>query len=135
MKQPRDGSKAYPSRNLRSRPPPSMACLSRSVDRFRSGRSTLPMPASTTGRCWKADSLNTHPGLYTAIGADGYELCEPIDPADFERINAEINGVSRRSTWQPIPVAIIREDNGKVLATSDSPWLGAHALIFRSESI
>jgi hypothetical protein len=27
---------------------------------------------------------------------------------------------------------IVREDEGKYLALSDSPWLGSHALIFRS---
>jgi len=73
--------------------------------------------------------------IYTPLGTDGYELCQPIYQDDFERINSEINGVSRRSNWKPIPVRIIHEDEGKRLLMSDSPWLGAHALIFRSSAI
>lgn len=73
--------------------------------------------------------------IYTPLGADGYELCHPTNPDDFERINSEVNGVSRRSKWDPIHMDILREDEGKQLIASDSPWLGSHALIFRRSAI
>jgi hypothetical protein len=74
-------------------------------------------------------------GIYMPLGADGFELCQPVNHDDFEKINLEVNGHSIKHFWTPIPVAIIHEDEGKLLSFSDSPWLGAHALIFRSEAV
>lgn len=71
------------------------------------------------------------PGIYTPLGLDGYELCHPGSQDDFETINVEVNGVPRQSSWEPIRMRLIHEDEGQKLVTSDSPWLGAHALIFR----
>lgn len=76
--------------------------------------------------------MESRPGVYTPLGTDGNELCHPINPADFERINTLINGTARQAGWKPIRMQIIREDEGKNLSYSDSPWLGSHALIFRS---
>jgi hypothetical protein len=73
--------------------------------------------------------------IYTPLGLDGSELCHPLLESDFERINVEINGVSLRSSWKPIKVRIIQEDEGRALVASDSPWLGQHALIFRPRVI
>jgi hypothetical protein len=61
----------------------------------------------------------------------GYELCHPADPANFEMINVTINGVPRGASWQSPKMEIVREDEGIALLASDTPWLGAHALIFR----
>ncbi|RME58596.1 hypothetical protein D6779_06180 [Candidatus Parcubacteria bacterium] len=72
------------------------------------------------------------PGVYIPLGSDGYELCHPVDPADFERIDVLINGTTRQANWKPIQMQMIREDEGKKLLPSDSPWLGSNALIFRS---
>ena len=74
-------------------------------------------------------------GIYLPLGADGFELCHPVAEEDFERINREIDGTPKSSSWVPMPVQLVKEDRGMPLATSDSPWLGAHALIFRAESI
>jgi hypothetical protein len=69
--------------------------------------------------------------IYTPLGLDGYELCHPVRQEDFVTINDEVNSTPRQSKWKPIPMRIIREDEGQRLVASDSPWLGAHALIFR----
>lgn len=73
--------------------------------------------------------------IYTPLGRDGYELCHPVNQDDFETINIEVNGTPRRSSWKPIPMRLIHEDEGQKLAMSDSPWLGAHALIFRANVV
>jgi hypothetical protein len=70
-------------------------------------------------------------GVYKALGSDGFELCQPVNDEDYERIDVEIGGRSVRSSWRPIPVRLIREDEGKALVISDSPWLGYGPLIFR----
>lgn len=72
------------------------------------------------------------PGIYKALGADGFELCLPVNKEDYERINVEIGvGTPRQASWKRIPVRLIHEDEGKALAMSDSPWLGYGPLIFR----
>lgn len=70
-------------------------------------------------------------GIYAPLGLDGYELCHPVWQDDFETINLAVNGAPQQSGWNPIPMRLVHEDEGQKLATSDSPWLGAHALIFR----
>ena len=64
-----------------------------------------------------------------------YELCHPVKPEDFERINTLINGTHRFDSWNPIPMEIIREDEGRRLLESDSPWLGSDALIFTLRAV
>lgn len=76
--------------------------------------------------------MTSTPGIYTPLGTDGCELCHPIHQVDFERINVWIDGTARQASWKLIQMRIVREDEGKSLAPSDSPWLGSHALIFRS---
>lgn len=73
--------------------------------------------------------------VYTPLSIHGYELCHPINEADFETINKQINGEHRQTTWKPISAKIITKDQGQKLVLSDSPWLGSHALIFRSSAI
>jgi RHS repeat-associated protein len=72
---------------------------------------------------------SSKPGIYTPLGLNGYERCHPVNKDDFETIAAEINGTPRRSSWRPIPMQPIHEDEGKTLAISDSPWLADDALI------
>ena len=73
--------------------------------------------------------------VHTALGRSGYEFCYPIDKTDFDTINEQVNGTARQSTWRPIPMRLIREDNGERLLASDSPWLGEGALIFRPNAV
>lgn len=74
--------------------------------------------------------------IYTPLGADGYELCHPINPDDFEEINVEVDGSPRRSGWKPMEMEIVREDAGKKqLIASDAPWLGSHALVFKRRAV
>lgn len=75
--------------------------------------------------------VKSKPGVYKALGADGFELCQPVNKEDYERIDTEITGTPRQSNWKPIPVRLVHEDQGKWLATSDSPWLGYGPSIFR----
>lgn len=73
--------------------------------------------------------------IYTPLGLDGYELCHPVSQYGFERINVEVKGTPVGASWRPISMRIIHEDEGQKLAPSDSPWLGSHALIFRTSAV
>lgn len=73
--------------------------------------------------------------VYEVCPEEGCELCQPLSAADFENINVLINGKVRAQEWKPIPVRIIRESANKKRFESDSPWLGSHALIFRSNTL
>ncbi|HEX5749059.1 MAG TPA: DUF1629 domain-containing protein [Archangium sp.] len=72
--------------------------------------------------------------VYIPSLLDGYEFCHPINQDDFENINVQVNGLPRVGSWKPIVMRIIREDEGRKLLESDSPWLGSHALMFRSRA-
>jgi hypothetical protein len=73
--------------------------------------------------------------IYTPQSVDGFELCHPVHHDDFEHINVSVDGTRRRNSWRPLEMQIIREDEGRVLSVSDSPWLGSHALFFRTQAI
>ena len=72
--------------------------------------------------------------VFTPLGSEGFELCHPVSPDDFETLNVLVDGTPRTAGWSPPPMHIVREDEGKALVESDSPWLGSHALIFRSRA-
>lgn len=72
--------------------------------------------------------------IYVPRAAEGFELCHPLSQEDFETIHVAINGRPRGQSWHPIAVRVVREDQGKPLLQSDSPWLGSHALIFNSKA-
>lgn len=60
------------------------------------------------------------------------ELCATVREGDDELLYTLINGESRKSTWTPIEVAVVRQEyDGVRFRRSDSPFLGSHALIFR----
>jgi hypothetical protein len=69
--------------------------------------------------------------IYRPLKSLNFELCHPVDPSDFFRLNELIAGTPRQSSWQPIRVELIRENLGTPLKRSDSPWLGWQSLIFR----
>jgi hypothetical protein len=73
--------------------------------------------------------------VYMPQSADGFEFCYPERQEDFETLNVTIDGTPRKGTWHSPPMHLIREDEGKRLAESDSPWLGSHALIFRRQTL
>lgn len=73
--------------------------------------------------------------IYKPTSSEGFELCHPVDQEDFETIIVQIDGVHRADAWKPIQMNLIKDDEGRELRRSDSPWLGVHALIFRSASI
>lgn len=73
--------------------------------------------------------------VYAPQPDEGYELCHPADPGDFETFNVAVNGEQRAEGWQPIRVRLISSEGGKRLAAADSPWLGDHALILRPRAV
>lgn len=73
--------------------------------------------------------------IYKIASSEKHELCHPVDENDFERINQLINGAPRKSQWNSPKMELIKEDEGDSLLTSDSPWLGSHAPIFRPNAI
>jgi hypothetical protein len=75
--------------------------------------------------------MSKYQSVYEPIGIDGFELCHPTSDDGFADLTSRINGESRSADWTPIPVSVIREDQGAVLQESDSPWFGSSALIFR----
>ncbi|MDJ0947275.1 MAG: hypothetical protein QNJ30_27840 [Kiloniellales bacterium] len=73
--------------------------------------------------------------VYRPLPLDGYELCHPLRDADFDTIDRLIDGEPRQTAWKPIKMKILREDEGRGLLESDSPWLGSHALIFKTTAV
>jgi hypothetical protein len=73
--------------------------------------------------------------IYLPLPVDGYELCHPTSQRDFELINTEVSGLRQGPRWRPIRMRLIRQDGGRSLLESDSPWLGTHALIFRRQAV
>jgi hypothetical protein len=73
--------------------------------------------------------------IYVPQCAEGFELCQPPRPEDFETLNVTLDGTPRLETWRSPLMRLVGEDEGKPLARSDSPWLGSHALIFRRHAL
>lgn len=73
--------------------------------------------------------------VYEPESAEGFEFCHPEREEDFETLNVTIDGTPRHGTWRSPSMRLIRNDRGKRLAESDSPWLGSHALIFRQQAL
>ncbi len=73
--------------------------------------------------------------VYLPLSAEGFELCHPLNENDFETLNVQIDGTTRRKSWSLVQMRLVTEDEGKLLLKSDSPWLGSHALIFRKSAI
>ncbi|WP_242396001.1 imm11 family protein [Anaeromyxobacter oryzisoli] len=69
--------------------------------------------------------------VYVPLGGEGFELCQPERQEEFETVYVQIHGTARRQACRPIRMRLVHEDEGKELSTSDSPWLGSHALMFR----
>src|SRR4051812_27024483 len=73
--------------------------------------------------------------IYEPLSAEGFELCQPVCQDDYETISTEINGAPRSQAWRPIAMRLVHMDEGKKLTTSDAPWLGSDALIFRKPAV
>jgi hypothetical protein len=73
--------------------------------------------------------------VYEPMPMDGTELCQPVDPAEFDTLHALIDGKSRRQEWRPIAMKVIKRDRGKALAFSDAPHWMSYALVLRPEAV
>lgn len=73
--------------------------------------------------------------VYIPRGSEESELCQPAHRSDFRTIRNLVNGCARSAEWTPIRIQVIRDNDGKALSPSDAPWLGSHALVFRSTAI
>lgn len=73
--------------------------------------------------------------VYVPLSSEGFEFCHPKCDADFEIFKNEINGARRTESWVPVEMQLVQEEDGVTLHESDSPWLGAHALIFREAAV
>jgi len=81
--------------------------------------------------------VKTKLNIYSAVGSDGYEICQAIDSEsggpNAQRLRREIDGEPKLPSWKPVAVKIFRDDGaGRYnLRYSDSPWGGTSELIFR----
>lgn len=73
--------------------------------------------------------------VYDPIGDDGFELCHPDNKSDFAAIDYLCDGTSRKATWRPIAMHLVRRDRGRILRKSDSPYLLSNSLIFRRSAM
>ena len=73
--------------------------------------------------------------IYEPASQERAQLAHPIDSADFETINALVNGERRASSWKPLKFKLIDRNQGLSLHAVDVPWLGSHALIFKPAAI
>ncbi|NUQ77987.1 MAG: hypothetical protein HUU21_31015 [Polyangiaceae bacterium] len=78
--------------------------------------------------------MKAKPGIYKPLGLDKSEFCHPVEQK-FEWFYDQINGTPRQATWTPVTMRLIHKTEGRKLVRSDSPWLGAYALIFRRSAI
>ena len=84
---------------------------------------------------WEDCVLGNQTDIYIPMQTDGHELCHPLDLSGLAAIETLINGTRRSASWQPIAIQIVGQDRRGKLEPSDSPWLGAHALIFRPSAL
>lgn len=81
--------------------------------------------------------MKTKLNIYSAVGSDGYEICQAIDSEsggpNAQRLRREIDGEPKLPSWKPVAVKIFRDDGaGRYnLRYSDSPWGGTSILTFR----
>jgi hypothetical protein len=73
--------------------------------------------------------------IFKPASEDHVELAHPVAPEDFETLNVRINGTAQSATWSPVPMKIIRVDEGRHLRETDAPWLGSHALVLRRNAV
>jgi hypothetical protein len=51
-----------------------------------------------------------------------------VKEGDFEFL-ATLSGTRLKSRWTPLPMRLIKEDEGEFFKESDFPWLGRHVLV------
>jgi hypothetical protein len=62
-------------------------------------------------------------------------MCHPLNSEGFDILGTMIDGTPRQVTWTPVEVRIVRENQGRKLSTSDSPWCIANTLVLRHRAI
>lgn len=73
--------------------------------------------------------------IYVPAPDERVQFAHPINPKDFESINALVNGEPRRDSWISPEFELVDQDEGLTLNAVDAPWLGSHALIFKPVAV
>lgn len=73
--------------------------------------------------------------IFTALGTDGCELCQPLDNDGWFMARDLIDGEARATSWRPLAVRLVKMDDGRKLATCDAPWFGSHALVLGERAV
>lgn len=66
--------------------------------------------------------------IFEPVVAEGFQWVLPIAEGDFE-VFGSFDGSPRASDWVPVPMRLLRVDEGRRLEESDFPWLGSDALV------
>ena len=69
--------------------------------------------------------------VYSPVGSEGYELCQPVVSSDFLIISTLIHGDPLEGDRLPSMQIIRENEEGEMRLRSDAPWLGGHVLVFR----
>lgn len=72
--------------------------------------------------------------IYEPIGSKHFECVNMVDDEDYEVLN-RFDGSLLASVWKPLRVRRVRADHRQGFKASDFPWLGSHALVFRSTAV
>lgn len=69
------------------------------------------------------------------IGSTGYEILHCVDGGGYNLFR-ELNGSSRRTTWEPIRVRRVRMSRRQAFRPSDAPWgCVSNILVFRRSAV
>lgn len=73
--------------------------------------------------------------VYELDPAEGFQWVVPTEPRRFDELRS-LEGRPLRHEWTPLQVdLLIRDEAGRVLAETDMPWLGEHALVLGDRAV
>ncbi|GAA4671648.1 imm11 family protein [Phytohabitans rumicis] len=74
------------------------------------------------------------PQVYEPEVEEGFEWALPLD-GKHALLFGGFDGTPRAGAWSPVPMYLLRSDEGGPRRRADLPWLGSHVLILRDEAI
>ena len=72
--------------------------------------------------------------IYELDPPEGYEWILPENQDDFE-VFRRFDGSARASSWTPVRVRLLKEDESQRFLPSDMPWLGHHAPVLKERAV